>query len=147
MSPLVHAFQQAKGFDTRICITAQHREMLDQVLEFFSITADYDLDLMKPGQSLYSLTASIITEMQLVLENYNPDFVYVHGDTTTSSIAALAAFYNGSKVCHIEAGLRTFNKWSPFPEEMNRKLTARRSEEHTSELQSRGHIVCRLLLE
>ncbi|HLS11278.1 MAG TPA: UDP-N-acetylglucosamine 2-epimerase (non-hydrolyzing) [Flavobacteriaceae bacterium] len=130
MAPVVHAFQKEKGFDTRICITAQHREMLDQVLEFFSITADYDLDLMKPGQSLYSLTASIITEMQLVLENYNPDFVYVHGDTTTSSIAALAAFYNGSKVCHIEAGLRTFNKWSPFPEEMNRKLTARLTDYH-----------------
>src|SRR5690625_6760845 len=85
---------------------------------------------MKSVQSLYSLTASIITEMQLVLENYNPDFVYVHGDTTTSSIAALAAFYNGSKVCHIEAGLRTFNKWSPFPEEMNRKLTARLTDYH-----------------
>src|SRR5690625_54734 len=130
MAPVVHAFQKEKGFDTRICITAQHREMLDQVLEFFSITADYDLDLMKPGQSLYSLTASIITEMQLVLENYNPDFVYVHGDTTTASLPAVSAFYNVTKVCQIEAGLRTFNKWSPFPEEMNRKLTARLTDYH-----------------
>ncbi|HLW15082.1 MAG TPA: UDP-N-acetylglucosamine 2-epimerase (non-hydrolyzing) [Flavobacteriaceae bacterium] len=130
MAPVVHAFQKEKGFDTRVCITAQHREMLDQVLEFFSISADYDLDLMKPGQSLYSLTAAIITGMQSVLEDYNPDFVYVHGDTTTSSIAALAAFYNGSKVCHIEAGLRTFNKWAPFPEEMNRQLTGRLTDLH-----------------
>ena len=130
MAPLVQAFQKEKDFDTRVCITAQHREMLDQVLDFFSISADYDLDLMKPGQSLYSLTAAIITGMQSVLEDYNPDFVYVHGDTTTSSIAALAAFYNGSKVCHIEAGLRTFNKWAPFPEEMNRQLTGRLTDLH-----------------
>lgn len=130
MAPVIHAFQKEKGFGIRICITAQHREMLDQVLDFFSISADYDLNLMKPGQSLYSLTAAIITGMQSVLEDYNPDFVYVHGDTTTSSIAALAAFYNGSKVCHIEAGLRTFNKWVPFPEEMNRQLTGRLSDLH-----------------
>lgn len=132
MAPVVQAFQKEAGFDTRVCVTAQHREMLDQVLDFFSISADYDLDLMKPGQSLYSLTASIIPGMQSVLEDYNPDFVYVHGDTTTSSIAALAAFYNGSKVCHIEAGLRTFNKWAPFPEEMNRQLTGRLADLHFS---------------
>lgn len=130
MAPLVHAFQKEKDFDTRVCITAQHREMLDQVLGFFNISADYDLDLMKPGQSLYSLTAAIITGMQSVLEEFKPDYVYVHGDTTTSSIAALAAFYSGAKVCHVEAGLRTHNKWSPFPEEMNRQLTGRLTDLH-----------------
>lgn len=130
MAPLVHAFQKETDFETRVCITAQHREMLDQVLDFFSISADYDLDLMKPGQSLYSLTAAIITGMQSVLEDFKPDFVYVHGDTTTSSIAALAAFYSGTKVCHIEAGLRTFNKWAPFPEEINRQLTGRLTDLH-----------------
>jgi len=130
MAPLVKAFQKESSFETRICITAQHREMLDQVLDFFSITADYDLDIMKPGQTLYTLTAAIITEMQFVLEEYKPDYVYVHGDTTTSSIVALAAFYSGAKVCHIEAGLRTYNKWSPFPEEMNRQLTGRLADIH-----------------
>src|SRR5690554_4305526 len=130
MAPLVHAFQKEKDFDTRVCITAQHREMLDQVLGFFNISADYDLDLMKPRQSLYSLTAAIITGMQSVLEEFKPDYVYVHGDTTTSSIAALAAFYSGAKVCHVEAGLRTHNKWSPFPEEMNRQLTGRLTDFH-----------------
>lgn len=130
MAPLVHAFMKEKDFETRVCITAQHREMLDQVLDFFSISADYDLDLMKPGQSLYSLTAAIITGLQPVLEEFKPDYVYVHGDTTTSSIAALAAFYSGAKVCHIEAGLRTHNKWAPFPEEMNRQLTGRLTDLH-----------------
>lgn len=130
MAPLVHAFQQEESFETRVCVTAQHREMLDQVLDFFSITADYDLNLMKPGQTLYSLTAAIITEMQPVLEDFNPDYVYVHGDTTTSSMVALAAFYSGAEVCHIEAGLRTFDKWAPFPEEMNRQLTGRLTDLH-----------------
>lgn len=130
MAALVQAFKKEDSFETRVCITAQHREMLDQVLDFFDITADYDLDLMKPNQSLYSLTASIITKMQQVLEDFKPDYVYVHGDTTTSSIAALAAFYNGSKLCHIEAGLRTFDKWAPFPEEMNRQLTGRLADFH-----------------
>src|SRR5690554_2974871 len=130
MAPLVHAFQKEKDFDTRVCITAQHREMLDQVLGFFNISADYDLDLMKPRQSLYSLTAAIITGMQSVLEEFKPDYVYVHGDTTTSSIAALAAFYSGAKVCHVEAGLRTHNKWSPFPEEINRQVTGRLTDYH-----------------
>lgn len=130
MAPLVKAFKSETTFETRVCITAQHREMLDQVLDFFSITPDYDLDLMQPGQSLYALTSSIVTEMQTVLEDFKPDFVYVHGDTTTSSIAALAAFYSGAKVCHIEAGLRTHDKWSPFPEEMNRQLTGRLADLH-----------------
>lgn len=130
MAPLVQEFQKHFQFETKVCVTAQHREMLDQVLDFFDITPDYDLDLMKPNQNLYSLTADIITGLQAILEEFKPDFVYVHGDTSTSMIASLAAFYTGVKVCHIEAGLRTHNKWSPFPEEMNRQLTGRLADYH-----------------
>src|SRR5690606_19835136 len=138
MAPLVKAFQKHRdSFETKVCVTAQHREMLDQVLDFFEIRPDYDLDLMKPNQNLNTLTADIITGLQPVLEEFKPDYVYVHGDTLTSMVAGLAAFYAGIKVCHVEAGLRTHNKWSPFPEEMNRQITGRltdyhfaRSEEH-----------------
>lgn len=130
MAPLVKEFQKHSEFETKVCVTAQHREMLDQVLDFFEITPDYDLDLMKPNQNLYSLTADIITELKPVMEDFEPDFVYVHGDTSTSTVAGLAAFYAGAKVCHVEAGLRTHNKWSPFPEEMNRQLTGRLADFH-----------------
>lgn len=131
MAPLAIALQKfSDEFETRICLTAQHREMLDQVMDFFDIKPDYDLDLMRPGQNLYSLTASIIEEMKPVLEGFEPDYVFVHGDTTTSMAAALAAFYAGCKVAHVEAGLRTFNKWTPFPEEMNRSLTGRLADVH-----------------
>lgn len=130
MAPLVKEFKKHSEFETKVCVTAQHREMLDQVLEFFDIQPDYDLNLMKPNQNLYSLTADIITELKPVLEDFKPDYVYVHGDTSTSTIAALAAFYAGAKVCHVEAGLRTHNKWSPFPEEMNRQLTGRLADYH-----------------
>ncbi|TGN26691.1 non-hydrolyzing UDP-N-acetylglucosamine 2-epimerase [Empedobacter tilapiae] len=130
MAPLVKEFQKHKEFETRVCVTAQHREMLDQVLDFFEIIPDYDLNLMKPNQNLFTLTADIITELKPVLEDFKPDYVYVHGDTSTSSIAGLAAFYAGAKVCHVEAGLRTHNKWSPFPEEMNRQLTGRLADYH-----------------
>lgn len=124
MAPLVKEFQKySDKCETKVCITAQHREMLDQVLEFFEITPDFDLNLMKPNQNLYSLTADIITNLQPVLEEFQPDYVYVHGDTTTTMAASLAAFYAGAQVCHIEAGLRTFNMQSPFPEEMNRNVT------------------------
>jgi UDP-N-acetylglucosamine 2-epimerase (non-hydrolysing) len=124
MAPLVKEFQKHhKIFNTKVCITAQHREMLDQVLTFFEIVPDYDLDLMKPDQNLYSLTADIITGLKPVLEDCKPDYVYVHGDTTTTMAASLAAFYSGAKICHVEAGLRTFNKRSPFPEEVNRSVT------------------------
>lgn len=117
-------------FETKICLTAQHREMLDQVMDFFGITADYDLNLMQPGQNLFELSSSILTKMKDVLEDFKPDYILVHGDTTTSMIAALAAFYAGVKVGHVEAGLRTFNKWAPFPEEMNRSLTGRLADIH-----------------
>lgn len=131
MAPLVLEFQKYEDvFETKVCITAQHREMLDQVLEFFEITPDYDLNLMKPNQNLYSLTSDIITNLKSVLEDYSPDYVYVHGDTTTTMAASIAAFYHKSKVCHIEAGLRTFNKFAPFPEEVNRTVTGVISDYH-----------------
>lgn len=131
MAPLVKEFQKnTSDFDTKVCVTAQHREMLDQVLEFFNIEADYDLNLMKPGQNLYGLTATIITSLQPVLEEYKPDYVYVHGDTTTTMAGSIAAFYSGAKVCHVEAGLRTHNKWAPFPEEINRQVTGRITDYH-----------------
>lgn len=130
MAPLVKEFQKHSEFETKVCVTAQHREMLDQVLDFFQITPDYDLNLMKPNQNLYSLTADIITELKPILEEFQPDYVYVHGDTTTTMAASIASFYSGAKVCHVEAGLRTHNKWSPFPEEMNRQLTGRLTDYH-----------------
>lgn len=131
MAPLVKEFlKHPETFETKVCVTAQHREMLDQVLAFFEITPDYDLNLMKPNQNLYSLTADIITEMKNVLEEFRPDYVYVHGDTTTTMAASIASFYSGAKVCHVEAGLRTFNKLSPFPEEMNRQVAGRISDYH-----------------
>ncbi|MFD1017010.1 MULTISPECIES: non-hydrolyzing UDP-N-acetylglucosamine 2-epimerase [Winogradskyella] len=131
MAPLVKLFlENSDKFETKVCITAQHREMLDQVLDFYNIIPDYDLDLMKPNQNLYTLTSDIITELKPVLEDFNPDYVYVHGDTTTTMSASIAAFYSGAKICHVEAGLRTFNKRSPFPEEINRSITGRISDYH-----------------
>lgn len=131
MAPLVKEFlKNTEDFETRVCVTAQHREMLDQVLDFFEITPDYDLDLMKPNQNLYSLTADIITGLKPILEDFQPDFVYIHGDTTTTMASSIAAFYSGAKVCHVEAGLRTHNKQSPFPEEINRQVTGRIADCH-----------------
>lgn len=133
MAPLVKEFQKyPEKFETRVAVTAQHREMLDQVLSFFEITPDYDLDLMKPNQNLYSLTTDIITNLRPILEDFDPDYVYIHGDTTTTMATSIAAFYAGAKVCHIEAGLRTFNMKSPFPEEMNRCVTGVVSNIHFS---------------
>ncbi|USD26930.1 UDP-N-acetylglucosamine 2-epimerase (non-hydrolyzing) [Flagellimonas marinaquae] len=131
MAPLVKQFEKyTDEFETKVCITAQHREMLDQVLSFFEIIPDYDLNLMKPNQNLYGLTADIILNLKEVLEEFEPDYVYVHGDTTTTMATSIAAFYSGSGVCHVEAGLRTFNKKSPFPEEMNRCVTGVVSDIH-----------------
>ena len=131
MAPLVKEFQKhPEVFETRVCVTAQHREMLDQVLGFFEITPDYDLDLMKPAQNLYGLTATIIESLKPILEEYTPDYVFVHGDTTTTMAGAIASFYSGTKVCHVEAGLRTNNKLSPFPEEINRQITGRICDYH-----------------
>lgn len=131
MAPLVQEFKKHSAiFETRVCVTAQHREMLDQVLDFFNIQPEYDLNLMKANQNLYSLTGDIIIGLKEVLEDFNPDYVYVHGDTTTTMAASLAAFYAGAKICHVEAGLRTNFKRTPFPEEMNRQLTGRIADYH-----------------
>jgi UDP-N-acetylglucosamine 2-epimerase (non-hydrolysing) len=140
MAPLVRAFQKNKDqFETRVCVTAQHREMLDQVLDFFEITPDYDLDLMKPNQNLYSLTSDIILGLKPILEEFQPDYVYVHGDTTTTMASSIAAFYAGAKVCHVEAGLRTNNKQSPFPEEINRQVTGRIADYHFAPTEQAKH--------
>ncbi|MDR1054428.1 MAG: UDP-N-acetylglucosamine 2-epimerase (non-hydrolyzing) [Prevotellaceae bacterium] len=137
MAPLVKEFQKCSDrFETRICVTAQHRQMLDQVLDFFEITPDYDLNLMRPGQNLFQLTADIITGLKSVLEDFKPDYIFVHGDTSTSMASALASFYAGVKVCHIEAGLRTYNKQAPFPEEMNRQITGRLTDVHFAPTQA-----------
>ena len=126
MAPLVKEFQKHPGeFRTTVCVTGQHREMLDQVLQIFDIRPDYDLNIMKQGQDLYDVTARVLTGMRDVLKEAAPDVVLVHGDTTTSTAAALAAFYQQIPVGHVEAGLRTYNIYSPWPEEMNRQLTGR----------------------
>lgn len=126
MAPLVKEFQKHPDkFQTIVCVTGQHRVMLDQVLEIFDITPDYDLDIMKRGQDLYDVTARVLTGMREVLDKARPDIVLVHGDTTTSTAAALAAFYKQIPVGHVEAGLRTHNIYSPWPEEMNRQITGR----------------------
>lgn len=126
MAPLVKEFQKHRDtFETVVCVTGQHRQMLDQVLDLFEITPDYDLDIMKQGQDLYDVTARVLTGMRDVLVDARPDVVLVHGDTTTSTAAALAAFYQQIPVGHVEAGLRTHNIYSPWPEEMNRQITGR----------------------
>ena len=131
MAPLVNAFKKYnKIFDVKVCVTAQHREMLDQVLDFFQIVPDYDLNLMKPNQNLHNLTADIIINTKKILESFNPNYVFVHGDTTTTMASSISSFYSGAKVCHIEAGLRTFDKKSPFPEEINRQITGRIADFH-----------------
>jgi len=123
MAPLVHALAADSRFEARTCVTAQHREMLDQVLELFEITPEYDLNIMQPGQSLPDVTARILTGLQPVLSEFKPDIVLVHGDTATTFATSLAAYYQQIKVGHVEAGLRTGNIYSPWPEEANRKLT------------------------
>ena len=126
MAPLVKALQKdTEHFDTRVCVTAQHRQMLDQVLEVFGITPEYDLNIMAPNQDLYDITAKVLLGLREVLKDFRPDTVLVHGDTTTSMAASLAAFYMQIPVGHVEAGLRTYNMLSPWPEEMNRQVTDR----------------------
>ena len=126
MAPLVKAFQKdTEHFETRVCVTAQHRQMLDQVLEVFGITPEYDLNIMAPNQDLYDITAKVLMGLREVLKDFRPDTVLVHGDTTTSMAASLAAFYMQIPVGHVEDGLRTYNMLSPWPEEMNRQVTDR----------------------
>lgn len=125
MAPLVDVLQHSREhFETRICVTAQHREMLDSVLSLFGIRPDFDLNLMRPGQDLYDLTSGVLHGMKVILEQERPDLVLVHGDTTTTMAVTLAAFYSRISVGHVEAGLRTGDKYAPYPEEVNRRVTA-----------------------
>jgi UDP-N-acetylglucosamine 2-epimerase (non-hydrolysing) len=124
MAPLIKAFEKEKSIDSKVCVTAQHREMLDQVLELFEIKPDYDLNIMKSGQDLYDITSNVLLGLKNVLKEFKPDIVLVHGDTTTTFAASLAAFYQKIKIGHVEAGLRTWNIYSPWPEEANRELTS-----------------------
>ncbi|MHB1105152.1 MAG: non-hydrolyzing UDP-N-acetylglucosamine 2-epimerase [Lutibacter sp.] len=130
MASLYYELIKQTAFEVKVCVTAQHREMLDQVLDFFEINPDYDLDVMQPNQTLNGLSAQILSKMDVVISDAKPDLVLVHGDTTTSAMVALAAFHKGINVGHVEAGLRTYNKKSPFPEELNRQLTGRIADFH-----------------
>lgn len=122
MAPLVKELEKRENIESFVCVTAQHREMLDQVLHTFDIKPDFDLDIMKQGQTLSQITSRVVLGMEEVLKKVNPDIILVHGDTTTTYAGALAAFYNQIKIGHVEAGLRTYNKYSPYPEEMNRQM-------------------------
>lgn len=130
MAPLIKELEKSEKIDSLVCVTAQHRQMLDQVLELFNITIDYDLDIMKKKQSLTGITTRVLEGLEEVFAKEKPDFILVHGDTTTTFAASLAAFYKQIRIGHVEAGLRTFNKYFPFPEEMNRKLTGAMAELH-----------------
>lgn len=136
MAPLVHALAADERFEAKCCVTAQHREMLDQVLELFEITPDYDLNLMKSGQTLNDVTARILLELKSVLQEFKPDVVLVHGDTATTFAASLAAYYEQIAVGHVEAGLRTGNIYSPWPEEGNRRLTGALTRYHFAPTQN-----------
>ena len=124
MAPIIKELEKKKNFNIKVCVTAQHRQMLDQVLKLFEITPHYDLDIMKANQDLYDITINILDGIKRVLEDFNPDIILVHGDTTTTCATSLAAFYKKIKVGHIEAGLRTYNLYSPWPEEANRQITS-----------------------
>ncbi len=130
MAPLVKVLEKNERIHSIVCVTAQHREMLDQVLDIFNITPDYDLNIMKQRQTLTGITARVLEGLDKIFKEVKPDIVLVHGDTTTTFAASMAAFYNQIKVGHVEAGLRTFDKYSPFPEEMNRQLTGRIADMH-----------------
>ncbi len=131
LAPLIHEFRKNnKDFSTVCVSTGQHKEMLEQVITFFSLDIKYDLKLMTKNQSLNQLSAKILTSLKDIFEKEKPDYVFVHGDTTTTAFASIAAYYNQSKICHVEAGLRTLNKYSPFPEEINRSITARLADFH-----------------
>ena len=123
MAPLVRLLQDDPSVESVLCVTAQHREMLDQVLDLFELTPDYDLNIMQPNQTISMITANVLTGMEPVLQKERPDVVLVHGDTSTTFVTSLACFYQQIAVGHVEAGLRTGDKYSPFPEEMNRVLT------------------------
>ena len=135
MIPVVQALAKKSGIESKVCVTAQHREMLDQVLNLFGIKPEFDLNLMSPGQDLTDITSNVLLGMRSVFDSWHPDIVLVHGDTTTTAAAALSSYYHQIKVGHVEAGLRTGNKYAPWPEEMNRKLTGAISDLHFSPTQ------------
>ena len=130
VAPLIKEFKNNKNFNVCVVSTGQHKEMLNQVIDFFNIQVDYELNLMTPNQSLNQLSGKILDSLKGILDKEKPDYVFVHGDTTTTAFASIASFYNQIKICHIEAGLRTFNKYSPFPEEINRSITGRLADIH-----------------
>lgn len=132
MAPLVKALKADRRFESYVCVTAQHRDMLDQVLDIFDIQPDFDLDIMKDRQTLTDITVNALAGLEKVIKELHPDIILVHGDTTTTFVGSLAAFYNKVQIGHVEAGLRTFNKYSPYPEEMNRKLTGAMADIHFS---------------
>ncbi len=136
MAPVVKALEADEAIDSIVCVTAQHREMLDQVLDLFQIKPDYDLDIMQHGQTLSDITCRILKGLETIIRDVKPDMILVHGDTTTTFATSLAAFYQQVKVGHVEAGLRSFDMYSPFPEELNRSLTGRMSDLHFSPTQS-----------
>lgn len=136
MAMIVKGFLAREEFETKVCLTSQHRQMLDQVLNFFDLPRDFDLDVMLPNQTLSGLTSKIINGLSPILNEFKPDYVFVHGDTTTTMAASLSAFYAGSKVCHVEAGLRTNDIYSPYPEELNRQITSRISQYHFAPTQT-----------
>jgi UDP-N-acetylglucosamine 2-epimerase (non-hydrolysing) len=136
MAPVVRAFREQPDWETKVCVTAQHRAMLDQVLDLFDIQPDYDLNLMSAAQTLESISARILESLSAVLKEWRPDLVLVHGDTTTTSMATLACFYQRVPVGHVEAGLRTGNMWSPWPEELNRRITGLVSHLHFAPTES-----------
>ena len=130
LAPVIKELKKEKIFEVKICVTAQHRQMLDQTLEIFEIKSDFDLNIMKNNQDLYDLTSNILIGLNEIFKDYQPDLVFVHGDTTTTLVASLASYYKKIPIAHIEAGLRTNNIYSPFPEEINRQLTSRLSKYH-----------------
>ena len=132
MAPLVKALKGDSHFESYVCVTAQHRDMLDQVLKIFDIQPDFDLDIMKDRQTLSDITINALSGLEKVIKELHPDIILVHGDTSTTFVGSLAAFYNKVRIGHVEAGLRTFNKYSPYPEEMNRKLTGAMADIHFS---------------
>jgi len=136
MAPLINRLKKITSIETKICNTGQHKHLVTPIFDFFGIKADFSIDTMVPNQGLHALTASIIERTKPVFDAFQPDYVLVHGDTTTSFASALSAFYSGYKVAHIEAGLRTYNKQAPFPEEMNRTLNGRLADVHFSPTQS-----------
>lgn len=143
MAPVIEELKNhPEHIEFKVCVTGQHREMLDQILSFFDIVPDYDLNVMKKGQDLVSLSASIMNGLREVFTDFQPDDIFVQGDTTTSTIGALAAFYSGIRVHHVEAGLRTLNKFSPYPEEVNRQVTARIADFHYAPtLKAKNHLL------